>query len=168
MQSVSLPSCSFQFLSACECGTPISASYCLAECPLCPGFLSLPLLTVWMNVSFLTPWLLDFHTVQFFDSSGCFLFLYWLSSFFWLCKEAKHIYLHLHLGCKSDLLILFIFFQSSLKDTPPLLLEIKEERERESETSMWETNIDWLRPTSAWTRDRTCNPGKCLDQELNP
>ena len=38
----------------------------------CP---SLPLLPVWMNVSSLTPWLLDFHTVQFSVSSGCFLFL---------------------------------------------------------------------------------------------
>ena len=29
------------------------------------------------------------------------VFLYWLLSFFWLCKEVKHIYLHLHLGQKS-------------------------------------------------------------------
>ena len=28
-----------------------------------------------MNVSSLTPWLSDFHTVQFSVSSGCFLFL---------------------------------------------------------------------------------------------
>ena len=60
--------------------------------PLCPGCLSLPLLLVWMNVSSLTPWLSDFHTVQFSDSSGCFLFLNLLLSFFWLCEEAKCIY----------------------------------------------------------------------------
>ena len=49
-----------------------------------PGCLSPPLLPVWMNVSSssffffvssLSPWLLDFHTVLFSVSSGCFLFL---------------------------------------------------------------------------------------------
>ena len=40
-----------------------------------PGCLSLPLLLVWMNVSSLSPWLSDFHTVRFSVSSGCFLFL---------------------------------------------------------------------------------------------
>ena len=39
-----------------------------------------------MNVSSLTPWLLDFYTVQFSGSSGYFLFLN-LLSFFWLCEE---------------------------------------------------------------------------------
>ena len=39
-----------------------------------PGFLSPPLLPVWMNVS-LSLWLSDFHTVRFSVSSGCFLFL---------------------------------------------------------------------------------------------
>ena len=39
------------------------------------GCLSLPLLLVWMNVSSLSPWLLDFHAVPFSVSSGCFLFL---------------------------------------------------------------------------------------------
>ena len=38
----------------------------------CP---SQPLLQVWINVSSLSPWLLDFHTVQFFVSSSCSLFL---------------------------------------------------------------------------------------------
>ena len=55
------------------------ASPCLATSPLCPGCPSPPLLPVWMNVSSLTPWLLDFHTVQFSVSSGCFLFLNWPS-----------------------------------------------------------------------------------------
>ena len=37
-----------------------------------PGCLCLP---VWMNVSSLTPWLSDSHTVRFSVSSACFLFL---------------------------------------------------------------------------------------------
>ena len=41
----------------------------------CTGRLSPPLLLVWMNVSSLSPWLSDFHTVLFSVSSGCFLFL---------------------------------------------------------------------------------------------
>ena len=64
-----------------------------------PGCLSPPLLQVWMNVSSLSPWLLDFHTVRFSVSSGCFLFLNFLS-FFWLWEEAQCVYLHLHLGRK--------------------------------------------------------------------
>ena len=40
-----------------------------------PSCLSLPLLQVWMSVFSLTLWLLNFHTVQFSVSSGCFLFL---------------------------------------------------------------------------------------------
>ena len=40
-----------------------------------PGCLSPPLLQVWMNVSSLSPWLSDFHIVQFSVSSGGFLFL---------------------------------------------------------------------------------------------
>ena len=40
-----------------------------------PGCPSPPLLLVWMNVSSLSPWLSDFHTVRFSVSSGCFLFL---------------------------------------------------------------------------------------------
>ena len=40
-----------------------------------PGCLFLTLLPVWMNVSSLSPWLSDFHTVRFSVSSGCFLFL---------------------------------------------------------------------------------------------
>ena len=46
--------------------------------PSCP---SPPLLKVWMNVSFLSPWLLDFHTLRFSVSSGCFLFLNCCPSF---------------------------------------------------------------------------------------
>ena len=77
-----------------------SSSCCLALSPLYLNCLSRPLLPVWMNVSSLTLWLSNFHTVQFFGKSGYFLFLN-LLSFFWLCEEAKCIYLRLHLGWQS-------------------------------------------------------------------
>ena len=98
-------------LSAHTCRITRSASHRLApsssQPPLCcdsslPICSSPPLLPVWMNVSSLTPWLSDFHTVQFSGNSGCFLFLN-LLSFFWLYKEAKCIYLRLHLGWKSTI-----------------------------------------------------------------
>ena len=64
---------------------------CCASSQLgCP---SPPLLLVWMNVS-LTPWLSEFHAVWFSGISGCLLFLNWLLSFFWLCKEAQCFYPH--------------------------------------------------------------------------
>ena len=75
--------------------THLSASPPHLGCP------SPPLLPVCMNVSSLTPCLLDFHTVQFSGSSGYFLFLNLLLSFFWLCEEAQCVYLHLYLGWKS-------------------------------------------------------------------
>ena len=78
-----------------------SSSCCLAVSPVCPSCPSLLLLLVWMNVSSLTPWLSDFHTVRFSVSSGYFLFLNLLLSFLWLCKEAQCIYLHVHLGWNS-------------------------------------------------------------------
>ena len=53
-------------LSACKCGTTWSSSCCLAPSPLCSGCPSPPLLPVWINVSSLTPWLLEFYTVRFF------------------------------------------------------------------------------------------------------
>ena len=59
------------------------------------------LLPVWMNVSFLIPWLSDFYTVWFSVNSGCFWLLNLLLSFFWLCEEAQCIYLCLHLGWDS-------------------------------------------------------------------
>ena len=68
------------------------------------------LLPVWINVSSLTAWLSDFHTVQSSRSSGCFLFLN-LLSYFCLCEEAQCIYLHLHLGWKSWLLFEMVFLK---------------------------------------------------------
>ena len=61
-------------LSAGKCGTACSASCHLASSPLLPGYPSLPLLPVWVNVSSLTPWLSGFHIVQFSGSSGCLCF----------------------------------------------------------------------------------------------
>ena len=53
-----------------------------------------------MNVS-LTPWLLDFHTVQFSVSSGWLFFFFDLLLSFWLFEEVQCVYLRLHLGQKS-------------------------------------------------------------------
>ena len=103
-------------LSTHKCGTIRSTSHCLAGSaryclvlsahhhlaastlhPACP---SPPLLPVWMNVSSLTPWLSDFHRVQFYGNSYCFLFLNFLLPFFWLWEEAECIYLHCA-GCRD-------------------------------------------------------------------
>ena len=70
-------------LSSHKCGTAWSASHCLATCPLWRGSPPPPLLPVWMNISSLTPWLSELHTVQFSGSSSYCLFLN-LLSFFWL------------------------------------------------------------------------------------
>ena len=78
-----------------------SASRRLAASPLCPRCPSPSLLPVWMNVSSLTPWLSDYHTVRFSVSSDCFLFLNLLLSFFWLFKETQCVYLCLRLSQKS-------------------------------------------------------------------
>ena len=98
-------------LSACECGAAStawpawSASHHLTTCLLLPGCPSPPLLPVWMNVSSLIPWLSNSHRAWFSGSSGCFLLLNLLLSFFWLCEEANFIYLCLHLGPKSPKII---------------------------------------------------------------
>ena len=42
------------------------------------------------------------------------------------------------------------------------------ERERESETLMWETNIDWLPPILTPTEDQTRNRGMCPDYRSYP
>ena len=70
-------------LSAHKCGTahsasccpPQSSSHCLTASPLHPSCSSPPLLLVLRNVSSFSPWLLDFHTVQFSGSSGYFFYL---------------------------------------------------------------------------------------------
>ena len=83
--SVSLPSCSSWFihmqmwdhlLHQPQPRLSWSSRRHYAMSPLRPSCLSLPLLPVWMNVSSLTPWLLDFHTVWFSGSSGYFFFVF--------------------------------------------------------------------------------------------
>ena len=99
--SVLLPSCCSWLIcmQMWDCLLHQLLPCCESPLPSCP---SPPILLVWMNVSSLTPWLLDFHTVRFSVSSGCFLFLNLLLSFFWLCEEAQCVYLHLYLGQKSN------------------------------------------------------------------
>ena len=100
MQSVSLPRHSSWFISVCMWGHGVcqpppcgvcqlqpglclstichlagSTSCRLSMSPLHPSGLSPPLLLVWLNVSSLSHWLSDFHTVQFSVSSVWFLFL---------------------------------------------------------------------------------------------
>ena len=74
VQSVLLPSCFSWFICVqmwdrWVCQPPP----CLESSP--PSCASPPCLPVWMNVSSLSPWLSDFHTVWFSVSSGCVLFL---------------------------------------------------------------------------------------------
>ena len=90
---------------------------CTAARPLHPGCLSQPLLPVWMNVSFNSlvvglPYSLIFWHCWF-------LFL---NLFFWLFKEAKCIYLYLHLVQKSPIY---------------LSLERRREGERERNSNVW-------------------------------
>ena len=71
---ISAPECGTARTASCRL-TTWSTSCCHATCPLHPGCPCLPLLPVWMNVSSLSSWLLNFHTIWFSGSSGCFLFL---------------------------------------------------------------------------------------------
>ena len=65
-------------------------------------FASPLLLPIWTNMASLNPWLLSFHTVQFSDSSGCYLFLrFSCNSYLWLWEKVKHVCLRLHLDWKS-------------------------------------------------------------------
>ena len=85
--SIWLPSCSSRFICTQmwdhllqqppprSTSLALSSNCCLAASPLHPGCPFPPLLQVWMNVSSLSPWLSDFHTVRFSVSSGCFLLL---------------------------------------------------------------------------------------------
>ena len=69
-----------------------------------PGCPSPPLLLVWMTVSSLSPWLLDFHTVRFSVSSGCFSFLNCCCPSFGCVRRHSVSNLCLHLGRKSKIL----------------------------------------------------------------
>ena len=69
----------------------------------CP---SPPLLLVWINVSSLSPWLSDFHNSSILYQFWLF-FVFKLLSFFWLCEEVQCVYLCLHLGWKSRIILVF-------------------------------------------------------------
>ena len=86
-------------LSAQECGTPSPPAAALPQVLSTWLSISAPP-AIWVSVSSLSPWLLGFHTFRFSVSSGCFLFLSLLLSF-WLCEEAQCVYLCLHLGWRS-------------------------------------------------------------------
>ena len=64
------------------------------------------------------------------------------------------------------------FLHNFLKSLPKdMLIDFKERGrkwETEREISMWERNIDWLPPTCALTRDRTCIPGMHANWGSNP
>ena len=66
------------FSTTRECGTShtysATASTSLPHTTPLRLFSHLTLQPIWMNVASLNPWLLDFHTVRFSDSTGCYLF----------------------------------------------------------------------------------------------
>ena len=101
------PSDFYRFFKAlCLCVGTLSCSVCLIPQLFLPQALSAPscpspsLLPVWMNVSSLTPWLSDFHTVQY-SGRSVFFFLIGGCCVFWLYEKVKCIYLCLHLGQNS-------------------------------------------------------------------
>ena len=141
-------------LSTRKCGANWFSSCYLAACPLCTGCPSPPLLLVLMNVPSLIPWLWDFHTVRFSGHSGYFLFLNLLLSFFWLCEEAKCIYLCLHLGWKSKKNFFLRFYL--------FILERGKEGERKGEKH--QCTVASCVPLVG---DLACNPGMCPDWESN-
>ena len=102
-----------------SCGTTWSSSRHFATSPFHLSCLSPSLLLAWVSGSSLTPWLSDIHTILFSGSSGCFLFLNLLLSFFWLCEEAQCVYLHLHLGWRSTD---FFFLKKTISCSSHLLI----------------------------------------------
>ena len=110
-----------------RCETAQSTSHYLDTCPLFLGFPSPPLLPVWMNVSSLTLWLLDFPTVQFSGTSVCF-FVFKFVVLLSVVRGSK-AYLpmpqswpevpssqFLNIGCKVRGLASFQFYLQSLFD----------------------------------------------------
>ena len=102
-QSVSLHSCSSQLIHTQMwdhplCQPPPCLIHQLVPChESSPPQLPISAPPNGLDISSLTPWLLDFHTVRFSGISGCILLLKSLS-FFWLCEERQCTYLCLHLG----------------------------------------------------------------------
>ena len=104
--SVSLPSCSFQFIHI-ECGTTWSTSHGLTHLvwklpPCCVSTLLRLLISVLPTSPdecfFFNSLVVGLLYSLIFWQFWLFLFLNWLLSFFWLCEEAQCVYLCLHLG----------------------------------------------------------------------
>ena len=98
----------FLFSQPCWCGPPphwvCQPSPCRESC--LPGCPSPPLLPVWMNVSSFISLVVRLPYSLIFCQFWLFFVFKLLLSFFWLCKEAQYVYLHLHLGRKSLYLFL--------------------------------------------------------------
>ena len=117
-----------------------------------------------MNVSSLSPWLLDFHTVWFSGSSGWFLFLTWM------CEETKHIYYasisaRTPFSYKKWLIILWELWWQQVGKVGPLeyflifiylFLERGErmEKERERNINVW-LHLACL-PLGTWPATQAC------------
>ena len=92
------------FLSAClgmNVWPPMQSASCCLAAPLLsiPAALSAP--TTSLDECFFNSLVIRHPCKWFSGSFGCFLFLNWLFSFFYLCKEAKCFCLHLHLSQNS-------------------------------------------------------------------
>ena len=107
-QSVSLSSCSSQFICTPMWNRPVrqplphhtgpAATPCHAS--YLPWVLISSPPTSLGECFFFNSLVVGLPYSQSLGSSGCFLFLNWLLSFFWLYKEVKSICLRLHLGRK--------------------------------------------------------------------
>ena len=96
-------------------------SYCESSPPSCA---SPPLLLVWMNVSSLKTWLLDFHTVRFSVSSGCFLFLNCCCPFGCVRRHSVSTYTSILAGSQDQFLIL----ETNPAGTPRMAVSFKAEQ----------------------------------------
>ena len=72
--------------------------------------MSLPLLPIWMNVISLISWLSDFHTAQFSDNSGWYLFCSRVVIFFCGCSRRRAMFTYIHLDWKAFITILLALF----------------------------------------------------------
>ena len=120
VRSVSLPSCSSQFICTRMWDCPVCKPLpCL---PGPPAAALLPISTPPTSLDecfFFNSWL-SVHTVRFSVGSGCFLFLN-LVVFFWLWEEAQCVYLCLHLGWKSIIPFSWLFSKRDVQRRKELL-----------------------------------------------
>ena len=79
----------------CSPQSVLSLSFAFSQRHLLQVLIHLVVLVDFFSLIF---WLSEFQAVWFSGTSGCLLILDWLLSSFWLCKEAKGFYLHVHLG----------------------------------------------------------------------